>query len=101
VSDDAGLAFSAGSESAWHEVLRTRASRATRTIVIAIDSAPRASHLRLRIVPDGGVARLRVYGEVVPDWQRLRRRGQIDLAAVEHGGIVVASSDMFLATVTT
>ena len=31
----------------------------------------------------------------MPDWQRLRRRGQVDLAAVEHGGIVVASSDMF------
>jgi allantoicase len=63
--------------------------------VFAIDSAPRASHLRLRIFPVGGVARLRVYGEVVPDWQRLRRRGQVDLSAVENGGIVVASSDMF------
>jgi allantoicase len=38
---------------------------------------------------------LRVYGEVVPDWLRLRGRGQIDLASVENGGIVVASSDMF------
>jgi len=41
------------------------------------------------------VARLRVYGEVVPDWPRLRRRGEIDLAAVEHGGLVMACSDMF------
>ena len=28
----------------------------------------RATHLRLNIYPDGGVARLRVHGEVTPDW---------------------------------
>jgi allantoicase len=54
-----------------------------------------ASHLRLRIFPDGGVARLRVYGDVAPDWELLRRRGDTDLAAVLHGGQVVAGSDMF------
>jgi allantoicase len=51
--------------------------------------------VRLNIFPDGGVARLRVYGDCVPDWDRLRRRGEIDLAAAEHGGFVVACSDMF------
>ncbi len=55
----------------------------------------RFTHLRLKIYPDGGVARLRVYGEVVPDWPRLARRGEVDLAAVEHGGLVLAASDMF------
>jgi allantoicase len=54
-----------------------------------------ASHVRLRIFPDGGVARLRVHGDVVPDWETLRRRGDIDLAAALHGGHVVACSDMF------
>ena len=54
-----------------------------------------ATHVRLRIFPDGGVARLRVYGDVVPDWEALRRRGDVDLAAVLHGGHVVACSDMF------
>src|SRR5204862_52242 len=28
-------------------------------------------------------------------WNRLRRQGEVDLAAVEHGGFVVACSDMF------
>jgi allantoicase len=55
----------------------------------------RFTHLRFKIYPDGGVARLRVYGEVVPDWARLARRGEVDLAAVEHGGLVLAASDMF------
>jgi allantoicase len=62
---------------------------------IEIARSPAATHLRLRIFPDGGVARFRVHGEVVADWTRLRRRGEVDLAAVEHGGVVVGCSDMF------
>ena len=61
----------------------------------AIESGERITHLRFRIFPDGGVARLRVYGEVVPDWERLKRSGYIDLAAAENGGLVLSCSDMF------
>jgi allantoicase len=62
----------------------------------AIESEQTVTHLRLKIYPDGGVARLRVYGEVSPDWDRLIRiGGEIDLAAVENGGRVLACSDMF------
>ncbi|HSS22404.1 MAG TPA: allantoicase [Pyrinomonadaceae bacterium] len=62
----------------------------------AIENEQRFTHLRLNIFPDGGVARLRVYGEVLPDWDRLARTGgDIDLAAVENGGRVLACSDMF------
>jgi allantoicase len=55
----------------------------------------RVSHLLLRIHPDGGVARLRVHGEVVPDWSRHAPGAEVDLAAVEHGGRVLEASDMF------
>jgi allantoicase len=55
----------------------------------------RFTHLRLNIYPDGGVARLRVHGEVLPDWPRIARRGEIDLAGVENGGVVLSCSDMF------
>jgi allantoicase len=64
-----------------------------------IQNDQRLTHLRFNIYPDGGVARLRVYGEVLPDWTRLKRLGgDIDLAAVENGGLVLACSDMFSAT---
>jgi allantoicase len=54
------------------------------------------THLRLKIYPDGGVARLRVYGEVAPDWTSIKQRGgEVDLAAVENGGMVLSCSDMF------
>ena len=53
------------------------------------------THLRLNIFPDGGVARLRVHGDVAVDWRRLaRRKGAIDLAAITNGGLVLGASDM-------
>ncbi len=62
----------------------------------ASGAAGRFTHLRLRAYPDGGIARLRVYGEVAPDWRRLLAMGTaIDLAAVESGGVVIACNDMF------
>jgi allantoicase len=53
----------------------------------------RFTHVRLTIHPDGGVARLRVHGEVVPDPALLPE--VLDLAAAEHGGRVVACSNGF------
>jgi allantoicase len=56
----------------------------------------RVTHVRLLIYPDGGVARLRVWGEARPDWERLRgRKRPIDLIAIEHGGVPLAASDDF------
>jgi allantoicase len=49
------------------------------------------THVRLHIYPDGGVARLRVFGEIRPDFGALD--GYVDLAAVEHGGRPIACSD--------
>jgi allantoicase len=61
-----------------------------------VSCSNRVTHLRFKIYPDGGVARLRVHGEVMPDWAAIERSGgEIDLAAVEHGGLVIDSSDMF------
>jgi allantoicase len=82
-------------EAQWTEILaRTDLDGDTHNF-FAIGRACRATHVRLRIFPDGGVARLRVYGDVLPDWTRLRLRGDVDLAAAEHGGVVMACSDMF------
>lgn len=56
------------------------------------------THLRLNIFPDGGVARFRVYGVVVPDWTKIKPDDVIDLAAVENGGVPLACSDMFFSS---
>lgn len=85
----------AGPSTSWTEVLAKSPLRGDTENHFAIDNPHRFTHLRFNIFPDGGVARLRVYGEVVPDWTQLDRGGEVDLAAVEHGGLVVACSDMF------
>jgi allantoicase len=80
----------------WTEILPQANLKGDSRNPFAIISELRWTHLRFKIYPDGGVARLRVYGEVVPDWNRLKRiGGEIDLAAVENGGLVLSCSDMF------
>lgn len=53
------------------------------------------THLRLHIYPDGGVARLRVYGEVFKQWETVATTDIIDLAAAINGGKAIACNDMF------
>ncbi len=91
----AACAIDVGDGSVWHEILDRTLLEGDGHNLFAVGHAPPATHLRLRVYPDGGVARLRAHGEVVADWERLRGRGDVDLAAAEHGGLVVACSDMF------
>jgi allantoicase len=58
-----------------------------------VASERRWTHVRLSIYPDGGVARLRVHGEPVPDPAFLA--GTVDLAALENGGRLTDCSDAF------
>ena len=51
------------------------------------------THLRLNIFPDGGVARLKVYGKVAKDWSMAN--GEVDLAAAINGGLAIQCNDMF------
>lgn len=60
---------------------------------IAIDSDAAVTHLRLNIFPDGGVARLRIYGEVRPDWSEVDANDEVDLFAVENGGRAISCND--------
>lgn len=49
--------------------------------------------LRLHIHPDGGVARLRVYGAIAVDWSTVPADTEIDLAAQVNGGTAIAWND--------
>jgi allantoicase len=64
-----------------------------------VDVEQRMTHVRLCLYPDGGVARLRVHGEVVPD-PRFLGTGDIDLAALANGGAVTGCSNMFYSSPT-
>ena len=92
-ADDAE-ALAAGDEVEWEEILPRSALRGDAENPFAVAPRGRVTHLRFNIYPDGGVARLRVYGEPVPD-ARLQPGVEVDLAALENGGLVVGCSDMF------
>ncbi|GGN42477.1 allantoicase [Streptomyces fuscichromogenes] len=60
----------------------------------------RFTHLRVNQHPDGGIARLRVHGEVVPDPEWLAVLGTFDVVALENGGQVEDASDLFYSPAT-
>ena len=79
----------------WTEILSKTALEGDSHNLFPVEAEGRFTHVKLHIYPDGGVARLRVYGRVVPDPGRLTRDSEIDLAALENGALVLAASDMF------
>ena len=80
---------------AWLTLLETSNVQPHSHNLFEFDLAHPWTHLRLNIFPDGGVARLRVYGEPRVDWSRLLPNELVDLAASTNGGRALACSDMF------
>jgi allantoicase len=90
----------------WVDLLAQSPLRpGSQNLFAAIPRAP-VSHVRLKIFPDGGVARLRVFGRVAALWHAARAAGDpettahvapdaVDLAAVRNGGLALACSDAF------
>jgi len=48
------------------------------------------NYIRLQIFPDGGVARLRLFGEVKYDWGKFKNNELIELSSLNLGGSIVA-----------
>jgi allantoicase len=81
----------------WTALLDKTDLAGDRANLVPVSATDRiVTHVRLTIHPDGGVARLRVFGEVVPDPRRLG--GRVDLAALRHGGLVESCSNMFFSS---
>ncbi len=57
------------------------------------DASQPCRWLRLHIYPDGGVARLRVYGTVAVDWSAVAPDEEVNLAAVENGAVALGWND--------
>ena len=77
---------------AWQEIVPRVLVTGDARHTFKVSSGRRFTHVRLNIFPDGGVARLHVHGEVVPD-PALLKGLTVDLAALENGADVAASSD--------
>ncbi|MFC1443259.1 allantoicase [Streptacidiphilus sp. N1-10] len=81
----------------WTEIVPRTALKGDTAHEFAVDSEQRFTHVRLNIWPDGGVARLRVHGEVVADPRDLDGL-TFDLAAQEHGGVATGASDRYFSS---
>ena len=72
------------------------ASNAHNLVTVDPDARGRRfTHVRLTIHPDGGVARLRVYGLGMPPAGALAAGSELDLAAATNGAVTVCASDEF------
>ncbi len=102
----ASLEAAASEDGPWTEVLPQVPLRPGSQNLFAVQDSASYAFVRLHIYPDGGVARLRVYGDVTPDPERadppceetldhLGDESALDLAAVKNGGLALACSDMF------
>ncbi len=80
----------------WFPLLATTSLRGDERQAFRVADDRRASHVRLSIHPDGGVARFRVLGRPSVDLHRVADPGgRLDLAALVNGARVAACSDEF------
>ncbi|MBA2688949.1 MAG: allantoicase [Gemmatimonadaceae bacterium] len=83
-----------GGEVRWEPILEKVQLKGDTQNFFETRVSSRVTHLRFSIFPDGGVARLRVHGQVVPDEKIFAEGREADLAALENGGLVISASDM-------
>ncbi len=77
----------------WHELVGKTALQGNSQHYFVTNNTEIWTHVRLHIYPDGGVARLRVYGQVHMDWHKFDKSKTIDLAALEYGGRAIYAND--------
>ncbi|KAI8895717.1 allantoicase-like protein [Globomyces pollinis-pini] len=80
----------------WTTILKSSPLKSgvpeTRHNVFKVDSSERWTHLRINLYPDGGLSRLRVFGNVIPDWSKIPD-GLIDIASLVYGGKALSWSN--------
>src|SRR5260370_34523957 len=77
----------------WREIVPATTLQGNQHHYLTVADARAYTHLRVNIYPDGGIARLRVYGQPKVDWTRVDRGSQVDLAAIENGAYLVAANN--------
>jgi allantoicase len=77
----------------WTPLVPRSPARGDSRNTYAVQDSPWVTHVRLCQYPDGGVARLRVHGQPVPD-PRFLLGGALDLAALANGAAVTGCSNM-------
>lgn len=77
----------------WTEILPRNSLTGDNHNLLAVTDESTWQCLRLNIFPDGGIARLRAYGEIYRDWTSVKDDEVVDLFAIENGGSALACND--------
>lgn len=87
-----------GQDTPWTEIVSRRHLHGDSQHLIEIDDKSPFTHLRLNLFPDGGVARLRVYGQLHRTWSPEDASETVDLLAASNGGRPVFANDEHFGT---
>jgi allantoicase len=79
----------------WKEVLPKSPLEPGSQNFYAINDQEIYTHIKLHIYPDGGVARLKIYGEVYKNWSMVNGSELVNLAAASNGAQAILCNDMF------
>lgn len=82
-----------GDASGWTELQPAVALGPNAHHFLPLDGSGPYNWLRLNIYPDGGIARLRVFGMPHCDWENRDRDAVYELSALESGGRIVGYND--------
>ncbi|WP_191602951.1 allantoicase [Marinomonas algicola] len=82
----------------WINITDTVALEGNQQHIVPVDNDRIFTHIKLNIYPDGGVARLRVYGQPNIDWPTMDTSTDVDLLALLHGGRAIATNDEHFGT---
>ncbi len=88
-----------GAEAEWRTIVPAHALGPSARHFVAVTDRGPWNWLRVNMLPDGGIARLRVYGRPVSDWTALPADAEIELSALKHGGRVCAYNNAHYGTV--
>jgi allantoicase len=82
-----------GDGAGWTRVTERLALNGDDRIYLPVEHGEPVTHVRLHIFPDGGVARLRVWGRVAKNWSMVDCDKSLDLLAMENGGRGIIAND--------
>ena len=82
-----------GEDARWTTVLPAVSLRGNSHHLHPLISPGPYTHVRFNIFPDGGVARLRLFGAPFCDWEKKDWSERVDLASVLNGGRAIATNN--------
>ncbi|MCB2174048.1 allantoicase [bacterium] len=81
----------------WSEIVPAVSLSGNSHHFVAVSRQEAFDYLRLHMFPDGGIARFRVYGQPVCEWDKKDKNAIYELSAMKNGGRIVAYNDAHFA----